>query len=99
MGQTYLLGKKRTMVQITSLSETVPGEEKQGTCHTGLLQLAPDSIDHFRSFDVMAATMRYLILRGETRSEEGYIEFKLHIAHDVIQLTLPKFYLKSTPLG
>jgi len=99
IGQTYLLGKKRTMVQTVSLSEIAPGEEKQGACRTGLLQLAPDSIGHFRSFDVMAATMRYLLLHGETRSDEEYIEFRLHIAHNVIQLALPRFYLKDTPLG
>lgn len=98
VGQTYLLGKKRTMVQIVSLSEIALGEEKLGACQTSLLQLAPDGIGHFRSFDVVAATMRYLILYGETRSKEKYVEFKLHLAHDIISLAFPRFYLKETPL-
>ena len=99
MGQTYLLGKKRTMIQIANLSEIVHGEEKHGVCQTSLLQLPPDGISRFRSFNVMAATMRYLILCGETRSEEDYIEFRLHVVHGVTPLVLPRFYLEETPLG
>jgi hypothetical protein len=95
-GQTYLLGKKRTMMQITSLSEIIPGEEKQGVCHTSLLQLAPEQITHFRSFDVVAATMRYLVVQGKTREKVMYVEFTLNSG--MFAPTFPDFYLETTPL-
>jgi hypothetical protein len=98
-GQTYLLGKKRTMMQITSLSEVTPGEEKRGTCKTGLLQMPPDKIMHFHSFDVVAATMRYLIVHGETRDEQTYVVFDLQNIHNTQLLALSQFYLESTPLA
>jgi hypothetical protein len=100
VGQTYLLGKKRTMMQVTKLSEIVQGEEKHGTCQTGLLELTPDAITLFRTFDVVAATMRYLILHGETRVEDGYVEFDLPgMLHSGAPLALPRFYLQETPIG
>jgi hypothetical protein len=100
VGQTYLLGKKRTMMQVTKLSEIVQEEERDGTCQTGLLQLAPDAIRLFRTFDIVAATMRYLILQGETRVEDGYVEFDLPgMLHSGAPLALPRFYLQETPIG
>lgn len=98
-GQTYLLGKKRTMMQITSLSKVTPGEEKRGTCQTGLLQMPPDKIPHFHSFDVVAATLRYLIVHGETREEQTYVVFDLQNIHNARPLALPQFYLENTPLA
>jgi hypothetical protein len=98
VGQTFLLGKKRTMMQIMALSEIVSGEKKQGSCQTGFLQLPPADIGHYLSFDVLAATMRYLILRGETRDDEAYVSFSLQIGHKDVSLALPGFYLARTPL-
>jgi hypothetical protein len=97
--QTYLLGKKRTMMQITSLSEITPGEKRYGVCQTGLLQVPPDGITHFQSFEIVAATMRYLIVYGETREEQPYITFDFVDVPDVQPLTLPHFYLEGTPVG
>lgn len=99
IGQTYLLGKKRTMMQITALSEVTTGEEKHGTCQTGLLQMPPDKITHFHSFDVVAATMRYLIVHGETRVEQTYVVFDLQNVHNAAPLALPQFYLENTPMA
>lgn len=99
VGQTYLLGKKRTMMQITSVSKTAPGAGQYGTCQTGLLQLPPDGISHFRAFDVIAATMRYLIVHGATRSEQPFVTFTLDDDGEPGSLNLPRFYLESTPLA
>lgn len=99
IGQTYLLGKKRTMMQITSLSEIVPGEKKHGICETGLLQLTPEQVALFHSFDIVAATMRYLILRGETREKVEFIEFDLAAVRGETLLALPAFYLEDTPIA
>jgi hypothetical protein len=98
VGQTYLLGKKRTMMQITSLSEIVAGESRYGICQTGLLQVPPDSITNFSSFEVVAATMRYLIVHGETREDQSYVSFDVHDSCDEHCLALPQFYLENTPI-
>jgi hypothetical protein len=94
VGQTYLLGKKRTMMQITLLSEVVPGEERCGVCQTALLQLVPEEITLFQSFEVLAATMRYIILRGVMREKIEYVEFPFSDR----PVCLPDVYLKQTPL-
>lgn len=95
IGQTFLLGKKRAMFQITALSDVVEGEIREGQCTTGYLQLSPNSSTRFRSFEVLAATMRYVILRGTTREKVGYLEFPLPDG----ELCLPDFYLEQTPVG
>jgi len=93
-GQTFLLGKKRTMVQIVELSPVVEGAWKRGECTTWWLECPSDYGAHFRSFEVLAATMRYVILRGTTREEVKYLAFPLPDG----DLCLPDFYLRWTPL-
>lgn len=87
-GQTFFLGKKRTMFQITDLSPVVTGVEKRGICWTPWLELPPQYGGRFRSFQVLAATMRYIILRGVTRQEVSYVDFPK------MNLSLPDFYLE-----
>jgi len=94
--QTFLLGKKRTMVQIVRLSEVTEGEIKFGCCNTGwYLELPPDSGRLFGNFEVLAATMRYLVIRGMTREATDYIEFPF----SGTDICLPDFYLKQIPLS
>ena len=93
--QTFLLGKKRTMVQIVRLSAVVEGVWKQGECTTWWLECPPDYGGRFRSFEVLAATMRYIILRGTTREEVGFVEFPFPNGG----LYLPDFYLEQVPIG
>ena len=93
-GQTCLLGKKRTMFQVIALSDVVKGEVRVGKCTTGYLQLSPNSSTCFESFEVLAATMRYVILRGRTREKAEYIELPFLDG----PVCLPDFYLKQTPL-
>jgi hypothetical protein len=92
--QTFLMGKKRTMFQIIDLSKVVEGVWKFGGCTTGWLELPPAYGGRFRSFEVLAATMRYLILRGATKEDVRYVEFRF-----ASPLRLPDFYLDGTPLG
>ncbi|MBL7183015.1 MAG: hypothetical protein ISS50_01040 [Anaerolineae bacterium] len=93
--QIFLLGKKRTMFQITALSDVVKGEVREGQCTTGYLQLSPNSSTRFQSFEVLAATIRYVILQGTTREEVEYLEFPFLDG----DLCLPDFYLEQTPVG
>jgi len=93
-GQTFLLGKKRTMVQIVDLSPVVEGAWKQGVCTTWWLECPPDYGVRFRSFEVLAATMRYIILHGTTREEVEFVEFSF-LKGD---LCLPDFYIAQVPI-
>lgn len=94
INQTFLIGKKRTMVQVVRLSEVVEGKWRQGRCTTGWLELPPWYGMRFASFEVLTATMRYIILRGATREEIGYLEFTLPEG----SVCLPDFYLELAPL-
>jgi hypothetical protein len=94
LGQTFLLGKKRTMFQIIAFSDVVEGGVREGRCTTGYLQLPPNSSTRFQSFEVLAAAMRYVILRGTTREAVSYMEFPLPDG----KLCLPDFYLEQIPL-
>ncbi len=92
--QTFFMGKKRTMFQILELSPVVEGVKKQGSCTTAWLELPPTYGGHFQSFEVAAATVRYLIIRGTTRDEGWYIE----CSFDDQALCVPEFYLDQIPI-
>lgn len=93
--QTFILGKRRTMFQTVGLSPIVEGVEKQGECTTNWLELPPNYGGRFQRFEVLAATMRYMILRGTTREEVSYVELSLSDG----ALCLPDFYLEQIPIG
>ena len=99
-GQTFLLGKKRTMFQIIDLSTIRQGEIViKRVCTTGwYLQLPPDYARYFQSFQILAATMRYAIFQGVTREEVNFIKFD-SLLNDGRSLALPDFYLTIIPLA
>ncbi len=93
-GQTFLLGKKRTMFQIIGLSPVVEGRWRSGTCNTWWLELKIEGVNRFSSYEILTATMRYLIVRGNTRDETKYMEFLFKDD----SICMPDFYLEGTPL-
>ena len=97
VGQTYLLGKKRTMMQICETSEIYQGQEETGACETGFLQLRSDDMKHFTSFEILAGTMRYIIARGSVKPDTRYTSFGLTVPYLGLRLVLPDFVLERTP--
>lgn len=91
--QIFLMGKKRTMFQVLDLSLVVEGRWQRGICTTAWLELPPHLAGHFQLFEILAATMRYIILRGMTRKEVDYVEFSFQHS----DLRLPDFYLERIP--
>jgi len=87
-GQTFLLGKKRTMFQIVELSPLAEGLWKSGVCDTGWLELPPNYGRYFQQFQILTATMRYIIVKGVTKDEVKFVEFPL----DSNIIRLPDFY-------
>lgn len=92
-GQIFLLGKKRTMFQIVSLSAIVEGNWRHGECATPWLQGPTDFGNRFHQFEIFAVTMRHIILRGTVRDAIKYLEFSLPDS----DLCLPDFYLERIP--
>ncbi len=96
-GQTFILGKKRTMFQIVKLSTVEEGSWKNGVCNTDWLELPINYGNHFQQFQILSATMRYIILKGKTQDNIKYIEFVI----DGNSICIPDFYwnIISTMLG
>jgi hypothetical protein len=84
-----LIGKEQNRPMINDLETRL-----QIRCETHWLQLPPNYGSRFQSFEVMAVTMRYMILRGTTRDQVRYVEFTFGGG----KLCLPDFYLEATPL-
>ncbi len=68
VGQTFVMGKKRTMFQIALLSSSTAGEQiREQVCRCDFVQVQPRDVTFFSGIEVLAATRRYLVLRGETK--------------------------------
>lgn len=85
-GQTFLLGKKRTMVQILEAGEILMGETNNGSCLTPFLQVPTTGVSYFQSFEVLSGTVRYLVMRGRTKAGTSYVQFDEN-------LSLPEFVI------
>lgn len=100
VGQTFMLGKKRTMMQTMDLSETVASQSTEGICSTPYLQMPPTGITRFTRFEALAATARYVLVRGELREAGVYWQFEgMQIGGVIQSVCIPSFYLhgKITP--
>ena len=96
VNQTFILGKKRTMVQIIQLSQVALGEYAEGTCVTPYLQVSPAEVQRFARFEIMAATARYVLVSGELRDEETYWAFDdLSIGEKGCPFSVPESYLQN----
>jgi hypothetical protein len=91
IGQTFMLGKKRTMVQIVKLDEISVGKRKNGEYMTPFLQIPLNQVPQFRSFEILSATMRYLLLRGKSYGE--YLSFDIEPELCLPIFILPKYIL------
>lgn len=91
-GETFLLGKKRAMVQIVGLTDTAEGQEKDGTCETPFIQLGPDGVTRFAAFEVAALTLRYIVIRGLVRESAPFWQFEPEAGG---RICLPEFYLSG----
>jgi len=92
-GQTFIMGKKRTMFQLVSLSRTNETQQiREQVCHCEFVQIQPRDVTFFTSFEVLATTRRYLVLRGETRPAVAY-RFQPGVPFPA-EVVVPEFVLK-----
>lgn len=70
-GQTFLMGKKRTMFQLigaSSVTELVESAESAALEEYQPVQIKLDEVKNFREYEVIAGTARYLLVRGVATS-------------------------------
>jgi hypothetical protein len=92
--QTFLLGKKRTMFQLVRGSNTVElglADETTQIEECVPLQVRLGDIKHFREYQVLAATARYLVVRG--RLMEGQKELSATFTDWNIRCMAPNFWI------
>ncbi|MEW6171543.1 MAG: hypothetical protein AB1510_00535 [Bacillota bacterium] len=96
IGQTFMLGKKRTMMQMVGLSEIVTGQLIEGACTIPYLQIPTEIVNQFSQYEILAATTRYLLVRGQLRTSVPYWDFRgMSIAGVELTVSVPEFYVKS----
>lgn len=77
-GQTFLMGKKRTMFQLANVSEIeklveVEGDAPIEECQP--VQVSMAEISNFREYEILAGTARYLLVRGRTLEASLAVSF------------------------
>lgn len=77
-GQTFLMGKKRAMFELVDTSEVaelveVEGEIPIEECQP--VQVKMGEVSNFREYEILAATARYLLVRGRTREASSAVLF------------------------
>ena len=96
VGQTFMLGKKRTMMQMVGLSEVILGQPTEGACTTPYLQIPVILINRYSWYEILAATARYLLVRGQLRTPLSYWELRgMFVAGVELTVSLPDFYVKG----
>ncbi|HHY94790.1 MAG TPA: hypothetical protein GX513_07240 [Firmicutes bacterium] len=94
VGQTFLLGKKRTMFQLVGVSnraELVKTEESSSFDECQPIQIKLDEVRNFREYEVLASTARYLLVRGTT-SQDAVGSF-VHFGGKAMRRILPAFWV------
>lgn len=95
-GQTFMLGKKRTMMQVVELSEIVEGQQTEGMSYTPYLQIPLEGINKFSGYEILAITARYVLIRGQLQKPVPFWLFsKIYIAGLKQEFHVPEFYIKS----
>lgn len=93
--QTFLLGKKRTMFQVVRSSESVELSPSDATAQIDEyvpLQVKLDEMQNFREYQVLAATARYLVIRG--RLVDGQKEAVARFLDWNVRCVLPGFWIE-----
>lgn len=93
--QIFLLGKKRTMFQLVRGSvpvELIPSGDSVAIDGYLPLQVRLGEMQNFREYQVLAATARYLVVRG--RLTDGQKEFSASFSDWKVRYILPSFWIE-----
>lgn len=96
-GQTFLLGKKRTMFQLigaSSLTELVESDESAALEQYQPVQIKLDDVKNFREYEVIAGTARYLLVRGVSTQASQAASFGEFAELGPTRRLLPTFWVE-----
>lgn len=98
LGQTFLMGKKRTMFQITGTSQVAELVETEGDApieECQPVQVRMDEISNFHKYEVLAGTARYLLVRGRTADTSLRTSFASPDETLRLKRVLPTFWVEK----
>lgn len=98
LGQTFLMGKKRTMFQITGTSQVAELVETEGDApieECQPVQVRMDEISNFHEYEVLAGTARYLLVRGRTADTSLGTSFASPDETLRLKRVLPTFWVEK----
>lgn len=97
-GQTFLMGKKRTMFQLVEASSTeelieVEGDASIEECQP--VQVKIEEVNNFREYEILVGTARYLLVRG--RAAESSLSVSFASCNDIpaFRRILPEFWVEQ----
>lgn len=97
-GQTFLMGKKRTMFQLVDLSEVTELVEANADAsieECQPVQVKVGEIRNFREYEILAGTARYLLVRGRTVESLFAASFTYTREAQAIRRVLPAFWIEQ----
>lgn len=101
IGQTFLMGKKRTMFQLTDVSSIVELVKVEGAATIGEcqpIQVKLDEVRKFREYEILAGTARYLLVRGQTLETPLAVSFSLSNEILGLRRVLPTFWVEQVQI-
>jgi predicted nucleotidyltransferase len=96
-GQTFLMGKKRTMFQLRGVSEVAGLVETEGDApieECQPVQVRMDEVGNFREYEILAGTARYLLVRGRTSEASLAASFTNPDKTLELRRVLPAFWVE-----
>ncbi len=98
VGQTFYMGKKRTMFQIETLSEIALGNQVNDKIREAdielPIQVTNKEINKFEYYSILTITQRYILVKGKPRKELN--NFIWSLKNDIlIQVSLPDFFVNN----
>lgn len=97
-GQTFLMGKKRTMFQLadsSEIAELVETEDEAPIEECQPVQVKMDEVGNFREYEILAGTARYLLVRGRTPETSLEMSFINTDATLKLKRVLPAFWVEK----
>ena len=97
--QTFIMGKKRTMFQLVNVSAVTELVELREDVYIHEecqpIQVQLNQVSHFREYEILAGTARYLLLRGKTSEASLAASFAYTNEATTIRRILPAFWVEQ----
>ena len=93
-GQTFYMGKKRTMFQIEDLSQIDKNKISNEETELFLpIQVDNKEIEQFNYYEIVTVTQRYVLVKGKTKIQDNYkwgLDF-----NGLKKINLPSFFVNK----